>query len=366
MKKSLFALMSMLFIFISLPNAQALSSITLTEPTHRALSGKFLDDELATALAKDGRLGSVVFGDTRGVRNWNIDAALVDEVIAMSAGYTLLSDQPGQGQDVATAWLSQLKRAVGFSSITATAYGSPSGYWIHRLSPHDESYFLSIGALHLQKFFGRPVNSPSSYASTTYFQLPSDVVQSYKDALAMVQATSAFMSSDELEANRLRIASIFYPELSAERRLTLSRDVDMASYTLSHMIKVSPGRFTVTSEHQKLPITIKNSFGAPASVRIYVNSLNERIGVTNPEPLILAANSKTEILVPVDVISSGDTGLEISVKTASGVSLGDSVIYPVSVRVISPIATWITTGAAITLFVAAIIQSGRRMRRVKK
>ena len=140
----------------------------------------------------------------------------------------------------------------------------------------------------------------------------------------------------------------------------------MAAYGLSHKIKLSAGRFTVTSSHQNLPITIKNGFGAPASVRINVNSINERIGVTNPAPMVLAPNSKTELLVPIDVLTSGNTGLVVSIMTTSGVSLGDSVEYPISVRVISPIATWITTGAAITLFVAAIIQSARRIRKARK
>jgi hypothetical protein len=111
---------------------------------------------------------------------------------------------------------------------------------------------------------------------------------------------------------------------------------------------------------------VRNEFDSQASIRIYVKSINERIGVTNPEPLTLAANSKTEVLIPIDVVSSGNTGLQVTVKTASGVSLGDSVLYPVSVRVISPIATWITTGAAIVLFLAAIVQSARRIRKGKK
>jgi len=33
--------------------------------------------------------------------------------------------------------------------------------------------------------------------------------------------------------------------------------------------------------------------------------------------------------------------------------------------VISPIATWITTGAAVLLFIAAMVQSWRRVRRRK-
>jgi len=46
--------------------------------------------------------------------------------------------------------------------------------------------------------------------------------------------------------------------------------------------------------------------------------------------------------------------------------LGDSVIYPLSLSVISPIATWVTTGAAILLFAVAIIRNGRRFIRSRR
>ncbi|MEJ0014272.1 MAG: hypothetical protein WDN07_01350 [Actinomycetota bacterium] len=39
--------------------------------------------------------------------------------------------------------------------------------------------------------------------------------------------------------------------------------------------------------------------------------------------------------------------------------------YPLKLSVISPIATWFTTGAAILLFIAAGIQSIRRIRKRK-
>jgi hypothetical protein len=41
------------------------------------------------------------------------------------------------------------------------------------------------------------------------------------------------------------------------------------------------------------------------------------------------------------------------------------VFYPVTLKVISPVATWITTGSAIVLFLSALVQSFRRIRRTR-
>jgi hypothetical protein len=73
-----------------------------------------------------------------------------------------------------------------------------------------------------------------------------------------------------------------------------------------------------------------------------------------------------QILIPVQVLTSGQSGLEIQATTTTGDPLGDSVIYPLSLSVISPIATWVTTGAAILLFAAAIFRSGGRLIRARR
>ena len=71
-------------------------------------------------------------------------------------------------------------------------------------------------------------------------------------------------------------------------------------------------------------------------------------------------------MVPVEVLTSGTSGLAVEVIGINGAVLGDQVIYPLKLSVISPIATWVTTGAAILLFIAATIQSIRRIRKRQK
>ena len=70
-----------------------------------------------------------------------------------------------------------------------------------------------------------------------------------------------------------------------------------------------------------------------------------------------------QIKIPVRVVTSGESALVITVRNEQGAQLNEPTIFPLKLSVISPIATWVTTGAAITLFAAAIIQSARRIRR---
>ena len=74
-------------------------------------------------------------------------------------------------------------------------------------------------------------------------------------------------------------------------------------------------------------------------------------------------------MIPVEVVTSGESELSVSMYSEGSQNsrkkalLGEEVIYPVTLKVISPIATWITTGGAIILFVSALIQSFRRIRK---
>jgi hypothetical protein len=365
MKKFIAAFFALAIFTIALPfsSASAAATILLTDKSHIALDGRFLDDQLATSLAPTGALGELVFNNSNRATIWQIDPALIDEVTTMSAGYKLVTNTPPTGQDIATAWLRQLKRITARATVIAIPYGNPSGYWIHRLSPHDQSFLLAIGATHLEKALGRPVIAATTYSSNEYFHLDPVIVQSFVDFQTALQSTASFMASDELESYRIHGAAVFNPLISKVDRERLASNLRFTTNDILQRIRLSSGRFTVTSTHQKLPVIVINDFAGQASVTFRVNSINERIGVTNPAPIVLAPKSKTEILIPVQVVSSGATALVVEVRNSAGQLLGDQTIYPISVRVISPIATWITTGAAITLFAAAIIQSARRIRR---
>jgi hypothetical protein len=133
-----------------------------------------------------------------------------------------------------------------------------------------------------------------------------------------------------------------------------------------HLVHLSTGKFTVTSSHQGLPITLTNGFPTDIKVNLKISATNPRVQVTPVTVEKIPANSKIQVMVPITVLTSGASGLNVEVTTSSGQLLGDPVLYPLNLAVISPVATWFTTGAAILLFFAATIQSIRRMRRRKK
>ena len=70
-------------------------------------------------------------------------------------------------------------------------------------------------------------------------------------------------------------------------------------------------------------------------------------------------------MIPVEVLTSGSSTLSVSIQSMQGNQLGQTVLYPLQLRVISPVATWITTGAAVVLFFSAVVQSIRRIRKRK-
>jgi hypothetical protein len=356
-----------LIVLPAMPTASAaVSTIVLSEPTHRQLDGKFVDDDLAASLLPTGRLGNLVFGSLPTKRSWQIDAELIEEVTSMASGYTLISADQISGQEIAKLWLARLLLVSENDSISALPYGDPSGYWIHRLAPHDVNYFLSAGEIRLQALLKRGVTQARNFSSNRYFSLSSAIVQSYESALSDVQVVAPFLSSSALDDLKLQSALIFSSTMDNSRREFLSRNLTATTYGLVHKIRVVPGRFTVTAAKQQLPITVINDFANSAKVALRVSALNGKVIVKKLLLVTLAANSKTQILVPVEVLTSGTSALAVDVVTPKGDLLGDSVLFPLTLSVISPVATWITTGAAITLFVAALVQSIRRIRRRNK
>ncbi|HEY4898171.1 MAG TPA: DUF6049 family protein, partial [Candidatus Nanopelagicaceae bacterium] len=169
-----------------------------------------------------------------------------------------------------------------------------------------------------------------------------------------------------IDTYRLGLIKILNPDLTKYRREYLIRDLTSSAYLQMHLIHLSPGKFTITSAHQNLPMTLSNGFPSDVKVNLTVIPTNFKVEVGNLAQQVIPAKSKIQIMVPVTVLTSGTSGLYVEITTTRGGVLGDPVTYPLKLSVISPIATWFTTGAAILLFIAASIQSIRRIKRRKR
>jgi len=345
------------------PQASASPTVTLTEPTHRQINGQFIDDELAKSLQVDGRLGQIVFNPPLGVKRWVIDPALIEDVIAMSNGYTLTSGAQGVGVQPAKDWLNQLQVDLVGTKVVALAYANPSLYWMNQLSPHVINYVLTISKERLEAELGIPVQAPSGYSSHSEYAISSADIDSIKSDTASFSNTAPYIDPQTIDNYRLGLVRLLNPNLTGDRRSYLIRDYTAQAYAEIHLVHLSPGKFTVTSRHQNLPITLTNNFPTDMKITLRVISSNPKILISDIPAQTIPAKSKIQVMVPIEVLTSGASGFNVQVVASNGTVLGDELYYPLNLTVISPIATWFTTGAAILLFIAATIQSIRRIRR---
>ena len=364
MKKIFFVICTLLISFSSTPVASAAEvSIYLTEPTHRQIDGIFLDDDLIPLLAYDGRLGQLVFNPARGNRNWFIDPQLIEEVTAMTSDYTIVGGSDGAGAVVAKNWLNQLTAITRGDKITALPYGNPSGYWISKLAQSKSEFYLQLGAKRLTAALNRQVFQLDTYPNTRAVKLDYLTNQTFRQAQIAIKLNSPYMSLADIEKFQAQSAAVLHPDLTAGYRTMIGLDLSSSTENLNQKIRLAPGRFTVTSTKQNLPITLINDFPNPAKVSIKIEALNGKVLVGGVANQVINGNSKIQAMIPVEVVTSGQSELSVKIFSEAGKLLGDEVIYPVTLKVISPIATWITTGGAIILFISALIQSYRRIRK---
>ena len=345
-----------------IPSSFAESTITLTSPTHQQIDGRFIDDTLATDLAPTGVLGAPIFARSSGAHIWVIDPVLVEEADTMSKGYTLVNGSAPVGQQIAKQWLDRLKTVTSYGVIYAMAYGNPSEYWINRLSPHEKSYVLAVAQTRLALLLGHPVLEATQYQSNNNFFLKSADINNVAADSKIFQITSAYIDPTLIDTYRLDLVKVLNPSLTPTVREYLINDLTSSATSQVQMIHLSGGKFTVTSTRQKLPITLTNDFPTPVNVVVHLEAANARVSVPTLISEQLPAKSKTQILLPIQVYSSGNSALNVTIDDAAGHAFGTPQLYPLKLSVISPVATWITTGAAILLFLAAAIQSIRRIR----
>ena len=364
MRRVLAAIVATLFLFTSSQSATALEvSISVSEPSHRQMNGDFIDDGLVEHLAFDGKLGELVFSPPRGDRIWFIDPELIEDITAMSLGYKLINGDDGAGVEVATAWLNQLQAITRGDQISALPYGDPSGYWISRLLPGKRNFYLELGANRLTELLGREVNQMQEFPRRDAPKVDNLAIAAFEGAQRALKINAPYMLTGDVEIFQAKSASIFHVNLITAQRAKLRLDLMKNTEQLTRKIRLISGRFTITSNKQDLPITLVNDFPEAVEVSVRVLASNGKLLVRSVADQVIEGSSKIQLMVPVEVVTSGESSILVSLRSKSGKLLGKEVLFPVNLRVISPIATWITTGAAIILFISALIQSYRRIRR---
>lgn len=364
--KKLALLVISTFLLLMLPQASAANTvIRITGPIHQTFTGEFRNDDLAQSLTPSGDLGLKVFQPIAKNRTWVIDAALIDEVIAMSGEYTLATEAEPAGKEIATAWLTQLKRVTTGNDVVALAYGNPDTALAQRLAPSELKNYFVYGQDRLQLALGRIVRSePEVQWSVGKSGLSNPLRKNYSDNRKALTRLSRVVDTPELIQLRARLAQLLSPTLDKDSRNYFSYSATEAVDAMVNKLRINSGKYQITTSSVKLPVTVINEFAVDVTVDIAMLPINSRVVVDSFDDVVIPANSKRQLEMQVDVIAPGQTTVSALITDSDDdTEVVPEALLTLNSTVIDSKVTWFTTGAAILLLLAAVAQSVRRVRR---
>jgi len=362
--KRIFILIFAWFLLSPIQSVSAASQIVISEPTHRLINGKFLNDSLAAKLMPNGELGSLIYKNSNSVNTWLVDPATIEEITAMSNGYGVIDGSTPSGQQVAKDWLTTFYRITKYQKVSAITYGNPSKFWVNKLMPEDVDYLNAISKIKLEEFLGKA--APATVISSDKQQKVATSVQNtFSFADKQFKLLSTLVDIKEFDLLKLRMAQLLNPNISSSELQPLYSDFQSELNVVRNKLRVNKTKFTVTSSKQELPITVINDFNTDVKLKLTTRAINSKVIVRPSEAIEIPAKSKVQVLLPIEVVASGSSSLLAQLSNLDNKPIGFPVFINLKLSVISSVATWITSGAAVVLLIAAIIQSVRRFRRGK-
>ena len=368
MRKFALIIVSTFLILMMSQSVAANTVIRITAPVHQTFTGDFRNDDLAQSLTPSGELGLKVFQPIAKNRTWVIDAALIDEVILMSNEYTLATEAEPAGKEIATSWLTQLKRVTEGNEVVALAYGNPDVSLAKRLAPSELRTYFVYGQERLQLALGRIVRSePQVQWSVGKSGLSKPLRKSYSDNRKALTRLSRVVDAPELIQLRARLGQLLSPTLDKDSREYFSYSATTAVKEMVNKLRINSGKYQITTSSVKLPVTVINEFDIDVTIDIAMLPMNSRVIVGSFDNVVIPAQSKKQLEMQVDVIAPGQTSVSALITGPED----DTEVVPEAVltlnsTVIDSRVTWFTTGAAILLLLAAVAQSVRRVRRRSK
>lgn len=368
MRRNLAAIFLITAILTPLSFGQANAAtpvIRITDKPHTGFDGKFLDNELATSLLPDGKLGKLVSSFSNAKKTWVIDSALIAEITDMSDGYSFEGKEDKDGEIAAKNWLAHLTYSIGNSPVIALPFGNPDQSLAKRLAPSELNFYSAYAKEKLELQLGRAVKAENGWSkgsSGLAYPLRS-IYTSNRQALT---GLSSISSSKEIRDLRARLALIMNPDLNRVEQSKFSYASVEAVKKVMSKLRVSPGRYQLTSASAKLPVTLINNFDTPTVVNLSLTPQNSRMQLQDIRKIELAANSRLQLSIPVEVFAPGSTLVIAQFMNTKGQLVGEESILDLNATIIDSRVAWFTTTAAILLFLGAITQSFRRIRRGRK
>ena len=361
-------LFALITFFVMPAPAQAESrEVQITDTMHRNFDGTFRNDELVKEIAVGGRLWSLIFSKDITPRIWVIDAALVEDITSMTQPYELRDGKKLDASIEAVAYLSQLKKVTRNAQVVALPYGNPDPQLARELAPSELNYYYKTAQTRLATALGRPVRSePLSAWSKGHTYFSEALRDQYANNRKSVTSLATVVDPAELADIRAQLGRLMSPSLSQTDRNYFSFNATQEVYKYKERLKIYAGKYQLTSTQTKLPITLANGFKSVVKVNLNLYPGSSRISVEGVKDIVLEPNSKTQISVPLEVFAPGQTFITAQFVNEQGRVISDPVELSLNLTVIDSRVAWFTTAAAVLLFLAAITQSVRRVRRARK
>ena len=283
----------------------------------------------------------------------------------MSDGYSIKGKEDEAGQAAAVNWLAQLKFSIGNSPVIALPYGNPDQSLVKRLAPSELNFYSTYAQEKLESQLGRSVTAENGWgkgASGLPYQLQS-LYTSNRQALT---GLSTITSSSEVRNLRARLALVMNSDLKRMDQSYLSYASVEAVKKVMAKLRVNPGRYQLTSDSVKLPVTLINDFDTPTVVSLSLMPSNSRMAIADVKKIELEANSRQQLSIEVDVFAPGTTTVIAQFVNSKGQPVGVESKLELSATIIDARVAWFTTAAAILLFIGAVTQSVRRIKRGRK
>lgn len=344
--------------------ASATDNLTvISDVFHREVNGKFTDDSLGESISINGELYTKIIKAPRN-STWVIDPQVIEEIQDMSDGYTVLPNNEGAYREAAGIFLDLLRARIGENQIFALPYGSPNIATRKKVSDVELSKLQNVSALRLARALDVPVSAGLPLEFPNSGKIPSNSAQAAFSVLHKTLNKIGTITSDpEVAEVAIRSNALLNPILSKKQVQYLEILLNGTVDRLEKKVKVLPGKYTLTSTNEKIPVTIVNEFSAPAEVVLILHAENARIAIDTAKKVRIEQNSRKQVLITAKAVANGKVRVEARLETIKGARYGEVNFLQFTISMIGSAITMVMVGAGILLVAASGFQIYRRTRR---
>lgn len=357
--------MLLIVVALSFPvPAHASNEIRLVATPTRLLDGVFRNDSLYPELLPDGKFGALVFSPPPGAHTWVIDPEFIDEVVDMSDGYRLMNKEAVKGQEVAQNFLDRLIKVSASDVVIALPFGNPDPTLANRLAPSELRFYTQTGKTILENHLRRSVSVAPGFSKGRSFA-SGEQKSEYTQARKAISRLLTVVPASELQPIRVQTAVLLSPKLNKSDRMYFYYHAGLAIERLQNKLRIAPGKYQLTSEKSKMPITLVNDHNAPVTVNLNLTPQSFRIIVDDVAKVTIPPKSRLQLSIPFTVRAPGPTTITAELTNDKGVVVSPTSELSVKSTIIDSRVAWFTTAAGVLLLLAGIVQSLKRVRKAK-